>query len=210
MYVGPIRPSVTGPFKNFEKPKAILNVKTNDRVIKSSVYNLLHSRFVISMVYYGLSLNSTDLGLNEYLDFFLVVSADIVGIAICYYTVEKWGRVLTICVSMIMGGALCIATGWMGEYYCEQNISMTTMSMSIISRIRMFLDESACHHAVRALITSKLDYANSILLGLSAADINRLQRIQNRAAKLVFKTQKRDHTSPYLKQLHWLPIKSTH
>lgn len=69
--------------------------------------------FVISMVYYGLSLNSTDLGLNEYLDFFLVVSADIVGIAICYYTVEKWGRVLTICVSMIMGGALCIATGWM-------------------------------------------------------------------------------------------------
>ena len=66
------------------------------------------------MVYYGLSLNSTDFGLNVYLDFFLVVSADIVGIGICYYTVERWGRVITICVSMIIGGALCISTGWMG------------------------------------------------------------------------------------------------
>ena len=64
------------------------------------------------------------------------------------------------------------------------------------------LDESACHHAVRALITSKLDYANSILLGLSAADVNRLQRIQNRAAKLVFKAKRRYHVSPYLQQLH--------
>ena len=46
------------------------------------------------------------------------------------------------------------------------------------------------------------------LLGLSAADVNRLQRIQNRA-KLVFKAKKRDHVSPYLKQeLHWLPIKA--
>ena len=100
----------------------------------------------------------------------------------------------------------------------NQNMSMTNhvsiMCRSLnfhlrnISRIRMFLDESACHHAVRALIIAKLDYANSMLLGLNAADIKRLQRIQNRAAKLVFKAKKRDHASPYLQQLHWLPIKA--
>ena len=35
-----------------------------------------------------------------------------------------------------------------------------------------------------------------------------LQRIQNCAAKLVFKAKKRDHASPYLRQFHWLPIKA--
>ncbi|XP_072036910.1 organic cation transporter protein-like [Amphiura filiformis] len=74
---------------------------------------LMWMGFVNSMVYYGLSLNSTNFGFNEYLDFFLVVSADIIGILLCYYTVEKWGRVITVCVSMILGGALCIVTGWM-------------------------------------------------------------------------------------------------
>ena len=67
------------------------------------------------MVYYGLSLNSTSFGFNEYLDFFLVVSADIIGILMCYYTVERWGRVITVCVSMVLGGILCVGTGWMGK-----------------------------------------------------------------------------------------------
>ena len=32
----------------------------------------------------------------------------------------------------------------------------------------------------------------------NSVDINRLQHIQNRAAKLVFKAKKREHASPYL------------
>ena len=38
------------------------------------------------------------------------------------------------------------------------------------------------------------------------SNINRLQRAQNRAAKLVFRAKKHDHASPFLRQLHWLPI----
>ncbi|XP_063967021.1 uncharacterized protein LOC135156941 [Lytechinus pictus] len=60
--------------------------------------------------------------------------------------------------------------------------------------------------AVRALITSRIDYANSLLCGTSSANIQRLQRAQNRAAKLVFLAKKRDHASPLLDQLHWLPV----
>ena len=33
-----------------------------------------------------------------------------------------------------------------------------------------------------------------------------MQTIQNRSARLIFKVNRREHTSPLLKQLHWLPI----
>lgn len=75
-----------------------------------------------------------------------------------------------------------------------------------LNRIRRFLDFNACHNAVRALILSKLDYCSCLLNGLSQKNISRLQRIQNRCARLIFKKPKLTHASPLLKELHWLPV----
>ena len=75
-----------------------------------------------------------------------------------------------------------------------------------LSQVGIFIDEITCHHAVRALVTARLDYANSLLQGSSSKEIKRLQRLQNRAAKLIFKAKKYDHVSPLLRQLHWLPV----
>ena len=35
---------------------------------------------------------------------------------------------------------------------------------------------------------------------------NRLQKVQNQAARIVTLTKKRDHISPVLESLHWLPV----
>ena len=43
--------------------------------------------------------------------------------------------------------------------------------------------------------------------GLPAYRIAKLQRVQNTAARLVYMIPKFAHISPYLKELHWLPIK---
>ena len=53
-------------------------------------------------------------------------------------------------------------------------------------RIRKFITREACHHAVRALVLSRIDYANSLLYGAKQTDLQRLQRLQNKAARLVF------------------------
>ena len=79
--------------------------------------------------------------------------------------------------------------------------------MRNISRIRRFLDKDTCHLIVRALILSRLDYGNSLLFGSNSTDVQRLQRIQNWAAKLICRALKRDHATPYLNELHWLPVR---
>lgn len=73
-------------------------------------------------------------------------------------------------------------------------------------RIRRFIDEETCHHAVRALVTSRLDYCNALFTILSAKDIGRLQRLQNSAARLVFSVGRMTEAAPLLQTLHWLPI----
>ena len=75
-----------------------------------------------------------------------------------------------------------------------------------ISRIRDFLTKDATKTIVHSLVTSHLDYCNSVLAGLPNHDIKRLQCIQNAAACLTTKMRKYDHISPILQQLHWLAV----
>ena len=76
-----------------------------------------------------------------------------------------------------------------------------------ISQIRKYLTEEAAATLARSLILSKLDYGNGLLYGLPDCALDKLQRIQNHAAKVVMRKKKHDHVTPLLKHLHWLPVK---
>ena len=87
------------------------------------------------------------------------------------------------------------------------NICRTaTYAIWKISQIRKYLDNAQTERLVHAFITSHLDNCNSLLYGLPCAQIDKLQRIQNTAARLITRTKKYDHISGVLEQLHWLPI----
>lgn len=75
-----------------------------------------------------------------------------------------------------------------------------------IGKIRRYLDDDTCHLAVRSLVLSRLDYANILLLGLPQTLLHGLQVAQNTAARVISKTSRRDHITPVLKSLHWLPV----
>ena len=75
-----------------------------------------------------------------------------------------------------------------------------------IGQIRKYLDSNATERLVHAFISSRLDCCNSLLFGLPNCDIAKLQRLQNSAARLVSRCKYRDHITPVLKELHWLPV----
>jgi len=81
-----------------------------------------------------------------------------------------------------------------------------TYQLRNISRIRRFLDFDTCHLVIRALVLSRIDYGNGLLMGMKKTDVHRLQRIQNWSAKLICQALKHDHATPCLHQLHWLPV----
>ena len=76
-----------------------------------------------------------------------------------------------------------------------------------IAKIRHILSQKDAEKLVHAFVTSRLDYCNSLLSGCPNKSIKTLQLIQNAAARVLTRTGIRDHISPILASLHWLPVK---
>ena len=73
-----------------------------------------------------------------------------------------------------------------------------------IGKIRSFLSTDATNKLTVSLILSRLDYCNFLLVGIPENKLNKLQRIQNHAAR------KSRHASAtaLLRTLHWLLVKA--
>ena len=93
----------------------------------------------------------------------------------------------------------------------EKHISIiccaSFLELRRIASIRPYLSQSAAARLVAAMVISRLDYCNSVFTGLPADQIAQLQQVQNNAARLVLKKRRRNHITPLLKELHWLPVK---
>ena len=57
-----------------------------------------------------------------------------------------------------------------------------------------------------AYVTSKLDFSYSLLAGIPHKSLNKIQQIQNAAARLISGSKKHEHITSILEELHWLPI----
>ncbi len=83
----------------------------------------------------------------------------------------------------------------------------TFFHLKNMSKLRPMLSMSNAEILIHAFMTSRSDYCNALLGGCSACLINKLQMVQNAAARVLTRTRKYDHISPVLSTLHWLPIK---
>ena len=75
-----------------------------------------------------------------------------------------------------------------------------------ISAIRDLLPSSAVTQLVHSLVSSRMDYCNSLLYSIPDYRVNQIQRVQNVAARVVSRSSKYEHITPILKDLHWLPV----
>ena len=74
--------------------------------------------------------------------------------------------------------------------------------------IRHHMTSESLTILVNAFIHSHMDYGNSLQYGISNKLINRLQKLQNAAARLVTNSRKDVSSRKLLQTLHWLPIRS--
>ena len=71
---------------------------------------------------------------------------------------------------------------------------------------RRSLTRDALLTLLRALVITSVDYCCSVLTGVYGALLQRLQSALNAAARLVFSVRRSEHTTPLLRELHWLIV----
>ena len=85
-------------------------------------------------------------------------------------------------------------------------VSSSFNTLRNISRIRHHLDCDSTKILVQSLIISKLDYCNSLFLGIPQYNLDKLQRIHNMSCRVIKQLPKSAHITGYLAELHWLKI----
>ena len=94
----------------------------------------------------------------------------------------------------------------------EKHVSMIVKSCNFQLRnlytVKRFLDRESLITLVHSLVISRVDYCNSLFLGLPHYVLRKLQSILNRAARLIYSLPPGTPTTSYLIDLHWLPVKA--
>lgn len=74
--------------------------------------------------------------------------------------------------------------------------------------IKKFLSRESLLTLIHSFVISRIDYCNSLFVGLPNVTLKKLQSVLNRCARLIFSLPPRTPTTYYLIDLHWLPIKA--
>ena len=77
-----------------------------------------------------------------------------------------------------------------------------------LKMIRKYLTPMAAKILIHASVISRLDYANALLFGIAETQLNRLQRLQNYAARVITGDSREVDSVQVLKKLHWLPVRA--
>ena len=92
------------------------------------------------------------------------------------------------------------------EHHVNKICSSAYYHIRNIAKIRTHLDQDTLKTLIHALVTSRIDFHNALLINIPDKLLSKLQKVQNASVRLLCKVNKQDHITPYLKALHWLPV----
>jgi hypothetical protein len=82
----------------------------------------------------------------------------------------------------------------------------TKIRQILVGQIRKYLTVESTRTLINSLVTSKINYCNSLLYGSPKYVLNKLQNVQNTAARVITRTPQNCHITQVLKELHKFPV----
>ena len=83
---------------------------------------------------------------------------------------------------------------------------MAIFFIKSLNRIKNDIKKDSTLILVNFVVTSRLEYSNSLLLGATMSSFALFQKDKHAVARLISKADGRVHMTPFIKTLHWLPI----
>ncbi|XP_060072913.1 organic cation transporter protein-like [Ylistrum balloti] len=128
-------------------PENILTADSNDEAEAGRLWHLFTSRVllirtliiffnwaVVSMVYYGFSLNTGNLGGDFYLNFLLSGLVEFPAYTLCLLLLDRVGRRLLHASCMIVGGVACIITLF-PMIFADQSLQPITVTLAMLGKV---------------------------------------------------------------------------
>jgi len=119
------------------------------------------------------------------------------GMGVCVAGSETVFSVQLKSLGVTLDRSLCF------DQHVSNVVKASNFNIRALRHIRPMLDKTVANTIACSIVSTRLDYCNSLLYGTSKSNIQRLQRIQNTLAHVVCGTKKRDHIKPVLHDLHW-------
>jgi len=88
----------------------------------------------------------------------------------------------------------------------QQTVTGCFAALRQLCQIRNSVPTATFQSLVVALVLSRSDCGNSVLVGLPIHLVRRLQSVQNAAARLICRLRRFDHVTDALVSLHWLHV----
>ena len=93
------------------------------------------------------------------------------------------------------------------SHHVSRMVQTCTYKLRLINVIRNKLTVPLAEHVINAMVTGNLYYCNSLLNGITANEICRIQKVQSTAVRLILNRDRRSSATVMLNDLYWLAIK---
>ena len=90
--------------------------------------------------------------------------------------------------------------------HVNEVVSSSYFHIRTIGKMKAYMSKDDLESYVHSIISSKLDYCNVVLYGINKSVVNKLQKLQNAAARLIFKLPKHCSVTEKIRELHWLRV----
>ena len=95
------------------------------------------------------------------------------------------------------------------DNFVSQKCRSASFALHKIGKIRNMLDKPTTERLIHAFCdVVTLIFCNGLLSGIPARQVQKMQVVQNSAARLIYRVRKQESVSPIIRDLHWLPIHS--
>ena len=135
-----------------------------------------------------------------------IVFGNNVQLAICHHQGIRIGEETILKSNMIRLLGVQLDTQVTLKEHIKMKSAKAAYNLHTICELRNVLSKDTTKSLVYAIVSSHMDYCNSVMAGLPLETLKPLQRIQNLAAKLVCRQNHWDSATEALKSLHWFNI----